>query len=332
MVNTCWAISSFIYPPHDVDMMLSEEACKAYCVNDTNCVAMSPMTSKNDGSGLCTLKRTTFISGSTSPSIPSTSFLKVCQVPQAVAAKGANPNVTPNAKSFPFQVLHECVPDGSADKWLFDVHEGDNQQKNWQQRVDISVGVTRALMYLHTECQLCIPLGNLKFENVLLDDGTTPKLLSRDAVGDSFDQVMDKVMQDQKYLDSEDLRGVERVVRIALWCMQTQPFLRPSVGEVTKVLEVCQVPQAVAAKGANPNVTPNAKSFPFQGLLPDEMTVVAKVLDFTVESKKEFLKGVSILGGTHHRNLVSLQGFCFEPNHKVLFYELFTGRLPTFDD
>ena len=47
-----------LYPPHDVDMMLSEEACKAYCVNDTTCVAM---TSKNDGSGLCTLKRTTFI-------------------------------------------------------------------------------------------------------------------------------------------------------------------------------------------------------------------------------------------------------------------------------
>ncbi|PWA96017.1 S-locus glycoprotein domain-containing protein [Artemisia annua] len=397
-----------LYPPHDVDMMLSEEACKAYCVNDTTCVAI---TSKNDGSGLCTLKRTTFISGSTSPSIPSTSFLKVCQVPQAVAAKGGNPNVTPKAKSFPFQghsrkilsaiafvilvtvlvllvlelfivlfvynkkqnnsqnrvvkgakanlqnsplvrlsfkeiqeltsnfstqlgssvfkgllpdemtivakvldytvesekeflkgvsilggthhrnlvslrgfcfepnhkvLIYECVPDGSADKWLFDVHEGDNQQKNWQQRVDIAVGVTRALMYLHTECQLCIPHGNLKLENVLLEDGTTPKvtdfgikrfiqsegscsssnesasekdiymlgkmlieivLISRDTVGDSLDQVMDKVMQEQKYLDSEDLRGVERVVRIALWCMQTQPFLRPSVGEVMKVLE-----------------------------------------------------------------------------------------------
>ena len=62
-------------------------------------------------------------------------------------------------------------------------------------------------------------------------------LISRDTVGDSLDQVMDKVMQEQKYLDSEDLRGVERVVRIALWCMQTQPFLRPSVGEVMKVLE-----------------------------------------------------------------------------------------------
>ncbi|GJY13157.1 G-type lectin S-receptor-like serine/threonine-protein kinase SD3-1 [Tanacetum coccineum] len=367
-----------LYPPHDIDMMLSEEACKAYCVNDTTCVAM---TSKNDGSGLCTLKRTTFISGSTSPSIPSTSYLKVCQVPQAVAAKGANPNVTPKAKSFPFQgnsrkilsaiafvilvtvlvllvlelfivlfvynkkqnnsqnrvvkgakaklqnsplvrlsfkeiqeltsnfstqlgssvfkgllpdemtvvakvldftvesekeflkgvsilggthhrnlvslqgfcfdpnhkvLIYECVPDGSADKWLFDVHDGDNKQKNWQQRVDIAVGVTRALMYLHTECQLCIPHGSCSSSNESASEKDIYMLgkmlieivlLSRDAVGDSLDQVMDKVMQEQKYLDSEDLRGVERVVRIALWCMQTQPFLRPSVGEVMKVLE-----------------------------------------------------------------------------------------------
>ncbi|XP_076898849.1 G-type lectin S-receptor-like serine/threonine-protein kinase SD3-1 [Bidens hawaiensis] len=137
------------------------------------------------------------------------------------------------------------------------------------------VGVTCALVYLHTECQLCIPHGNLKLENVLLDENLSPKvtdfgiksllqsegscssnespserdiymlgkllteivLFSREEVGDNLDQVMEKVMQEQKYLDSEDLRGVERVVRIALWCMQNQPFLRPSIGEVMKVLE-----------------------------------------------------------------------------------------------
>lgn len=398
-----------LYPPHDVDMMLSEEACKDYCSNDTTCFAM---TSKNDGSGLCTLKRTTFISGSIGPSVPSTSFLKVCLVPQAVAAKGANPNVTPKEISFPFRgnyrkiisaiafvvlvtvlvilglemfillfvyhrrrknpqkraigkgvkmklennalmrlsfkevqeltsgfstqlgssvfkgllleetvvvakvldftvvsekeflkgvsilggthhrnlvslqgfcfepkhkiLIYEYTPNGSADKWLFDV---DQREKNWQQRVDIAVGVARAMAYLHTECQICIPHGNLKLENVLLDDKMVPKLTdfgiksflqiegsssssssfnqsplekdiymlgkmlleivlcSRDRVGDSLDQVMEKVMIEQKYVDSEDFRGVERVVRIGLWCMQNQPFLRPSVGEVMKVLE-----------------------------------------------------------------------------------------------
>ncbi|XP_076948135.1 G-type lectin S-receptor-like serine/threonine-protein kinase SD3-1 [Bidens hawaiensis] len=393
-----------LYPPNDVDMMLNEEDCKDYCANDTSCFAL---TSKNDGSGLCTLKRTAFISGSTSPSIPSTSFLKVCLVPQAVATKGAKPNSTPKAVSFPFRgnfrkiisalvfivlltvliivvlemfivmfvyhkrrksslkramkgaktnlensvlirlsykelheltsgfsnqlgffvfkgllfeetvvavkvldvrglperefikavsilggthhrnlvslkgfcydpkhkiLIYECIPNGSVDKWLLD----DKKEKTWQKRVDIAVGVTRALAYLHTECQVCIPHGNLKLENVLIDENLVPKVtdfgiksflqsegvcssskespsekdiymlgkmlieivvLSRETVGDSLDQVMEKVMQEQKYLDSEDLRGVERVVRISLWCMQNQPFLRPSVGEVMKVLE-----------------------------------------------------------------------------------------------
>ncbi|XP_071733640.1 G-type lectin S-receptor-like serine/threonine-protein kinase SD3-1 [Rutidosis leptorrhynchoides] len=393
-----------LYPPHDIDMMLNEEDCKAYCSNDTTCLAL---TSKNDGSGLCKLKRTAYISGSTSPTIPSTSFLKVCLVPQAVAAKGANPNVTPKAVSFPFRgnykkiisavafvvlvtvmgilvletfivlfvyhkkrnisrnsalkgaktniqnntlirlsykeiheltsgfstqlgffvfkgllldelvvaakvldvtvltekefikavsilggthhrnivslkgfcfepkhkvLLYEFIPNGSVDKWLFD----DKEEKSWQQRVDIGIGVTRALAYLHTECQLCIPHGNLKLENVLLDDTLVPKvtdfgiqsflkgdgscsssnespsekdiymlgkmlieivLISRDTVNDSLDLVMERVTKEQQYLNSDDLRGVERVVRIALWCMQNQSFLRPSVGEVLKVLE-----------------------------------------------------------------------------------------------
>ncbi|KAL4591299.1 hypothetical protein LXL04_004257 [Taraxacum kok-saghyz] len=395
-----------LYPPHDIDMMLSEESCKEYCANDTSCLAL---TSKNDGSGLCTVKRTAFISGSTGPSIPSTSFLKVCLIPQAVAAKGANPNSTPTPKSisFPFPgdfrklisavvfvilvtvlvilglqmftlvfvyhkrrknsdkkaigaktnlknsvlirlsfneveeltsgfstplggsifkgflpekmavavkvvdatvisenefvkstavlggthhrnlvslkgfcsepnhkvLIYEYISNGSADKWIFE----NPIEKIWQKRVDIAVGVTRALMYLHIECQSCIPHGNLKLENVLLDEKMAPKLTdfgvknflcsssssssnesppekdvymlgkllieivlcSRDTMVDSYnlDFVMDKVMEEQKYLDSEDLSGVERVVRIGLWCMQNQPFLRPSVGEVMKVLE-----------------------------------------------------------------------------------------------
>ncbi|KAJ9555485.1 hypothetical protein OSB04_010099 [Centaurea solstitialis] len=394
-----------LYPPHDVEMMLSEDACKDLCSNDTGCFAV---TSKNDGSGLCTLKRTGFISGSVGPSVPSTSFLKVCLVPQAVAAKGANPNVTPKEISFPFRggfrrivsaiafvvlvtvlailglemfvvlfvyhrrrknrekiaigkgvkmklentallrlsfkevqeltsgfsvqlgssvfkglldeipvtakvldlvsavsekeflkavsilggthhrnlaslqgfcfepkhkiLIYEYSPNGSADKWLFDP---DRREKNWQQRVDIAVGVARAVAYLHTECRICIPHGNLKLENVLLDDKMVPKvtdfgistfflkiegssssnesplekdiymlgkmlleivLCCRDTVGDGLDQVMERVIAEQ-HVDIEDLKGVERVVRIGLWCMQNQPVLRPSVGEVMKVLE-----------------------------------------------------------------------------------------------
>ena len=399
-----------LYPPQDVDIMLSEEACKEYCSNDTTCIAV---TSKNDGSGLCTVKRTSFISGYRNPSVPGTSFLKVCLVPQAVLThsanphgnpgqiqmsskryfapskkfvaaialivlvtvvgflsmemfvfwfihrrqkikaqaripfgkdaqmnshysvlirlsfeeikeltanfatrlgpsvfKGALPNKTPvvakiltnvvasekdfrvaastlgsthhrnlvSLKGFCFEhehkfFLYEYISNGSLDKWLFSTKRNQNEG-DWPQRLDIAIGIARALAYLHTECQTCIAHGNMKLENVLLDEMLVPKLMDfglqsllqdepasssespsekdiysfgvmllqtvmcqRDVDEDKLHHFIEKTNQEQKLKDSEDREGVERVARIALWCMQNQPFLRPSIGEVVKVLE-----------------------------------------------------------------------------------------------
>ncbi|KAJ0021557.1 hypothetical protein Pint_31403 [Pistacia integerrima] len=398
-----------LYPPRDVDMMLSEKACKEYCSNDSTCIAV---TSKNDGSGVCTVKRTSFISGYRNPSYPATSFLKVCLVPQAVSAQGVNPHdmakaiplspieftergadgksflgaialivfvtgsgflsieilvflfiyrrkqikaqtripfgkdaqmnphysvlirlsyeevveltanfgdqlgpsiykgILPNkvpviakvlnyvatekdfkmavstlgamhhrnlvsVKGFCFEpkhtiLLYEYVPNGSLDNWLFKMEQVQNEQ-NWQQRLDIALGVARALAYLHLECQQCVAHGNLKLENVLLDEKLVPKLtdfglkslLGMEAASSSeslserdiymFGEMLLQIVtckkdiadinvQDlansmNKELKLEESEGVERAVRIALWCMQNQPFLRPSIGEVVKVLE-----------------------------------------------------------------------------------------------
>lgn len=402
-----------LYPPHDVDMMLGQEACKEYCSNDTTCIAV---TSKNDGSGLCTVKRTSFISGYKTPSVPATSFLKTCFVPQAVAAHGANPRGDPESialpsgrlgaqggsskkfiaaivlivlvtllvisiiqmftfwfiyrrrqtkagtripfgkddkmnphysalirlsfdeikeltsnfasqlgpsvfkgelpnrtpviaklindavlsekefrvavstlggthhrnlvplKGFCFEtkhkvILYEYIPNGSLDNWLFN-NEQDQDKGNWQQRLDIALGIARAISYLHLECQQCIVHGNIKLENVLLDEKCVPKvtnfglrsLILKEAAStsessserdiymlgemllqivtckrsmpvDNLHQLIDQLSKEQKFYSNEDSRGVERVVRIALWCMQSQPFLRPSIGEVVKVLE-----------------------------------------------------------------------------------------------
>ena len=396
-----------LYPPQDVDIMLSEKACKEYCSNDTTCIAA---TSKNDGTGICTIKRTSFISGYRNPSVSATSFLKVCLVPQAVSAHGANPHVTAkpipttrggdgknftaaialivlvtasgfvaiemfvfwfmyrkrkikahiripfgkdaqmnahynslirlsfeeikeitsdlanklgpsvykgalpnkttvivkalndvtaNEKDFRVAVstlgrmhhrnlvllmgfcfeannrflMYEYVQNGSLDKWLLNM-EPDHNEGTWQQRLDIALGVARALAYLHSECQICVAHGNLKLENVLLDENFIPKLTDfglgslfkeeaasssvspserdiymfgemllqivtckRDILSENLNHLVEKTNEELNSEDSIISEEVERVVRIALWCMQNQPFLRPSIGEVVKVLE-----------------------------------------------------------------------------------------------
>ncbi|KAL3529770.1 hypothetical protein ACH5RR_009092 [Cinchona calisaya] len=402
-----------LYPPNDVKIFLSQNDCKNYCLNDTTCIAA---TSMNDGSRLCTVKRTSFISGYNTPSIPATSFLKVCSVPQAVAAQGVNPRdsagliyssigrhkagggnirvfigaialivfitmlvvlsmemfvfwlmhrrgqikaqtripfgkdaqmnphysalirlsfdeikeltenfATPlgpshfkgtlpnktvvvakmlndvvlpekefrvavstlggthhrnlvSLKGFCFEpkhkiLLYEYVENGSLDQWLFS-NEQDETKKIWEHRLHIAVGVARAIAYLHTECQQCIIHGNLKLENILLDENYVPKVTDfglrtlllkeaasssetpsekdiymlgqlllqvvtckRDVIGKNLQNMLDELSQDQKFVDSSDLKAVERVVKIAIWCMQNQPYLRPAISEVVKVLE-----------------------------------------------------------------------------------------------
>ncbi|KAL0389822.1 UNVERIFIED_CONTAM: G-type lectin S-receptor-like serine/threonine-protein kinase SD3-1 [Sesamum calycinum] len=401
-----------LYPSHDFEMFLSETACKDYCSNDTTCIAA---TSMNDGSGRCTIKRTGFVSGYKTPYISAVSFLKVCSVPQAVAAQGANrhgnaesisstggliagrtsrkkligaialivlltislilsiqilvfwllyhrrkvklqtripfgkdaqmnphysvlirlsfeeikeltnnfsnqlgtsvfrgvlPNKTPivakvlkdvsvsekefrvtvstlsgthhrnlvSVKGFCFEpankvLLYEYVPHGSLDKWLFN-HKEEHNEQIWQHKLDIALGVARAVAYLHSECQKCMTHGNLKLENVLLDENLVPKVTDfglqdfvmkqaastsespserdiymlgqmflqivtrkREVLGENMQQILDQVSQEHKFIGHDSLETVERIARISFWCMQNQPFLRPSIGEVVKVLE-----------------------------------------------------------------------------------------------
>ena len=70
-----------LYPPHDVLVNTSREKCKEKCLNDDLCVVATTM---KDGSGLCKLKRTKFISGYTYGFVAAVSFLKKCLVLEAV--------------------------------------------------------------------------------------------------------------------------------------------------------------------------------------------------------------------------------------------------------
>ncbi|KAI3750084.1 hypothetical protein L2E82_20709 [Cichorium intybus] len=148
-------------------MMLKILHCKEYCSKDATCLGV---TSKNDGSGLCSLKRTEFIKWIYNPSIPS---ISLCV--QRFSAEKI------------MEVVAKMVEGSVVSQEEFVKIKTGN---NWQKRVDVAVGVTRALAYLHIECKLCIPHGNLKLENVLLDEImaasselTKPRLLLRGASG-----------------------------------------------------------------------------------------------------------------------------------------------------
>ncbi|PKU64839.1 G-type lectin S-receptor-like serine/threonine-protein kinase SD3-1 [Dendrobium catenatum] len=406
-----------LYPPHDFDMMLSLDACRSYCLNDSSCFAV---TAKNDGSGLCTIKRTSFISGYRYSSVPATSFLKVCLVPEAVSAQAANlhgntlpldakqhlaqivghksfmvgivvlllitasvfftveiiivwfvlyrrrqtkierrkdfrmnphysamvrlsleevkeltknfgnklgpsiykgmlPNkilvavkVIGNAvvserdflllvstlgsthhknlvalKGYCYELAHkvlvyEYISNGSLDQWLLN-RKHCRGKDGWHQRLNISIGIARALSYLHLECKQCIPHGNLKLENVLLDENMIVKvtyyglhaLLQKDVASSSesplerdiymLGRILLHIFAENRFVDDDklcnsayqmckvgklcqfvdphlsigdaELEEMERVVRLALWCMQNKPSLRPSIAEVVMVLE-----------------------------------------------------------------------------------------------
>ena len=60
--------------------------------------------------------------------------------------------------------------------------------------------------------------------------------------------------------------------------------------------------------------------------------VAVKKLDKVVEEgEKEFKTKVSVIGQTHHKNLVRLLGYCDEREHRLLVYEYMSdGSLATF--
>lgn len=72
----------------------------------------------------------------------------------------------------------------------------------------------------------------------------------------------------------------------------------------------------------------------YKGVLasyPKKFVAIKKLEKFEQEGEKEFKTEVSVIGQTHHKNLVRLVGFCDEGEHRLLVYEYMTngslGRL-----
>jgi hypothetical protein len=99
----------------------------------------------------------------------------------------------------------------------------------------------------------------------------------RDILSENLNHLVEKTNEEPNSEDSIISEEVERVVRIALWCMQNQPFLRPSIGEVVKVLE------------GTLSVDRPPSAFAFRPVQMDERVLTEVEVDSSMVSKGEEL-------------------------------------------
>ncbi|KAF8025072.1 hypothetical protein BT93_F2044 [Corymbia citriodora subsp. variegata] len=73
-------------------------------------------------------------------------------------------------------LVYEFMKNGSLDSFLFIPTENSGKLLSWNQRFDIAVGIAKGIRYLHEECQEPIIHGNIKPENILLDESYNAKV------------------------------------------------------------------------------------------------------------------------------------------------------------
>ncbi|KAG6388640.1 hypothetical protein SASPL_150072 [Salvia splendens] len=59
----------------------------------------------------------------------------------------------------------------------------------------------------------------------------------------------------------------------------------------------------------------------YRGCLPDGKELALKILNPSETALKEFVLEIEIITAIHHKNIISLFGFCFEGNHLLLVYD-----------
>ncbi|XP_041025781.1 G-type lectin S-receptor-like serine/threonine-protein kinase SD3-1 isoform X2 [Juglans microcarpa x Juglans regia] len=173
-------------------------------------------------------------------------------------------------------LVYEYVKNGSVERYIEDSKL--SKRLDWRKRIDICLSVARAVCYLHAGCREFVSHGNLKCENVVLDENLEAKVtefglwrVNGEASNHEFSAEKDvkdfgemvlrlvsgcravenlgewaykEWMEGQaenvvdKAIDSgANLEELERALRVAFWCLQSNEFMRPSMGEVVKVLE-----------------------------------------------------------------------------------------------
>ncbi|RVX20251.1 G-type lectin S-receptor-like serine/threonine-protein kinase RLK1 [Vitis vinifera] len=174
-------------------------------------------------------------------------------------------------------LVYEFMSNGTLASFLF----GDSRP-DWKKRMGLAFGIARGIMYLHEECSTQIIHCDIKPQNILLDDSFTArisdfglaKLLMSDqsrtltairgtkgyeeprfATRKEEEAILTDWAYDcyqggrvEKLVENDEearnyMRTVERLVMVAIWCIQEDPALRPSMRNVIQMLEgVAEVP------------------------------------------------------------------------------------------
>ncbi|XWS33191.1 hypothetical protein CRYUN_Cryun22dG0058200 [Craigia yunnanensis] len=156
-------------------------------------------------------------------------------------------------------LVYEYLSNGS----LADILFHNKVRPIWKERVRIALDVAKGILYLHEECVVRIIHCNIKPQNILLDDSLTAKisdfgfgiilleiiccrssievkvctadeiLLSSWAYNCFHCGELNKLVEDEEV----DLKMLEKMVKVGLWCIQDDPTLRPSMKNVILMLE-----------------------------------------------------------------------------------------------
>ncbi|KAL7203017.1 hypothetical protein ACSBR1_034464 [Camellia fascicularis] len=164
-------------------------------------------------------------------------------------------------------LVYEFMSNGTLASFLFG-----EKKPSWNQRTQIVLGIARGLVYLHEECSTQIIHCDIKPQNILLDDyynarisnfglakllklnqsktnpasirGTrgyvTAEWFNRNPITAKVDiyshgKLDTLVENDMEALN--DWKRLERFLMVAIWCIQEDPFLRPTMRKVTQMLE-----------------------------------------------------------------------------------------------
>ncbi|CAK9142768.1 unnamed protein product [Ilex paraguariensis] len=218
------------YPPEITSQVffVGISACRLNCLVSGSCIAS---TSLADGTGLCYLKVPAFVSGYQSPSLPSTSYLKVCG---------------------------PVIPNPSTSLVGIDKDNG------WRLHAGIVavvvVGSLLGLIVLEGGlwfwcCRNSPKFGGLSAQYALLDYGmvlleivsgkrnfevseeTNRKKFSVWAY-EEFEKGNVEAIVDKRLTSQEvDMDQVLRVIQVSFWCIHEQPSQRPMMGKVVQMLE-----------------------------------------------------------------------------------------------